>query len=179
VLLVLAMALGVPAAGRWGAPADAGSDRFSVEADGNRLIVWRAVPVVFSAIHLLAPALERPLPPEAHAIRLHRQAPPETVYYVLCVTGEGTLVLGQQLFSSSGPEARPVLVRGEIVRSYPPLETSGPRIWLVEIPLSRERGVVLAVRASSADGPVRAVAIMPAGAEHPGSAPEPDVEDAE
>jgi TolA-binding protein len=155
--------LAVPAMGGGERP-DLETDRFSVEADGNRLTVWRVVPVVFSAIDRLTAALPRPMPPQAHAIRLHRDAPPENVHYVLCVTSEGTLVLGQQVFSLGAPGARPALVRGEIVRSYLPLETSGAWIWLVDVPVSREREVVLAVQATSADWPIRAVMISPAGA---------------
>jgi len=172
IALVLVVGLGVPALGGGEAPdvdakarglVDVDADRFSVEADGNRLTVWRVVPVAFSAIDRLTAALSRPMPPQAYAMQLHRHAPPENVHYVLCVTSEGTLVLGQQIFAPGTSTTRPVLVRGEIVRSYPPLETSGAWIWLVDVPVSREREVVLAVRATSPDWPIRVVMITPAG----------------
>jgi tol-pal system protein YbgF len=164
---VLVLAAGVPVPAVGAAAEEAGADRFSVEADGNRLTVWRAVPVGFAAIDRLTAALLSPMPPQAHVMRLDRRDPPERIHYVFCVTSEGTLVLGQQTFSSGGPAGRPVLVRGEIVRSYPPLEASGAWTWLVEVPVSREREVVLAVRATSLDWPVRAVMIVLAAAGDP------------
>jgi hypothetical protein len=103
--------------------------------------------------------VERPLPARASALRLIRSAPPEIVEYVLCVTSEGVLVVGRQVLGFDFATQRYVFSRGEIERSYPPLEQAGPWTWLLAIPVSRERTVVLEVRSDGPRSPVESVTI--------------------
>lgn len=135
------------------------TDRVVLRKGGNEFSAWRTAPVSYRNLGALSAALQRPLPVPSRAMQLVRRAPPEVVEYTLCVTGEGTLVLGEQLFQVDEAGGKRVLVRGEIGRAYPPLEHDGPWTWLVELPLSREGRVTLHVRATTAGWPVRSVTI--------------------
>lgn len=159
---VMSASFAQPAEGQ-GLPTSTG-DRVVLRSEGNELTAWRTVPVPFRSLAALSAALERPLPGPSRAVRLVRTAPPGVVEYTLCVTPEGTLVLGEQLFELDKPGGRRVLVRGELGRGHMPLEQSGPWTWLVGVPLSREAQVTLHVRAGNAGWPVRSVTIDIVGA---------------
>ena len=77
---------------------------------------------------------------------------------MLCVTSDGTLVLGERLQTFDPGERRYVMTKGEIARSYRPLDTRDGWLWLVEVALSREVTVVLEVRAP-ASWPVESVSV--------------------
>ena len=103
--------------------------------------------------------LERPLPDGAFALRVSRSSPPDAQELALCVTADGTLIVGSQRFARDARGRRGRLVRGEIERAFPPLEGSGPWRWLVSIALSREVSVTLEVSAVAEAWPVRRVVI--------------------
>src|SRR2546426_6897976 len=70
----------------------------------------------------------------------------------------GSLVLGERLQTFDPGERRYVMTKGEIARSYRPLDTRDGWLWLVEVALSREVTVVLEVRAP-ASWPVESVSV--------------------
>ena len=74
------------------------------------------------------------------------------------MTSDGTLVVGERLHTFDADERRYVFTKGEIARSYGPLETPEGWLWLVEVALSREVTVMLEVRAL-ASWPVESVAV--------------------
>lgn len=130
-----------------------------LRSDGNELTALRTAPVPYRSLEALVAALDHALPVRSRAIRLVRASPPEIVEYVLCVTREGTLILGEQLFGGDDPARRRVLLRGELTRGYTPLEQDERWTWIVGLPLSREVNVTLEVRATSAGWPVPSVTI--------------------
>lgn len=132
-------------------------DGFQVESWGSRLTVFREAPVAFSTLYEMTTALAQPLGDRARAASLVRSSPPQAVEYVLGVTREGTLVVGEQVFDLEGD--RPSFVRGEIWRAYAPLQRPGPWTWLVAIPVSREATAVLELKAATATWPVTRVTI--------------------
>src|SRR3989449_11727619 len=83
----------------------------------------------------------------AAPIRIVRAAPQQMIDYVLCVTRDGTLVVGARTETFDPGERRYVFTKGEIVRSYRPLDAPEGWLWLVEVALSREMTVTLEVRA--------------------------------
>jgi len=135
------------------------TDRVYVKSDGNELSVRRNVPVPYRTLEALNGALEHPFPASARAIRLVRAAPPEVIDYALCVTGDGTLILGEQVFAVDVAKGRNVFVRGGATRGYPPLGRPGPWVWLLELPVSREMNATLILYATTAGWPVRAMVI--------------------
>ena len=135
------------------------TDRAYVASDGNELSVRRNVPVPYRTLEALNAALAHPFPASARAIRLVRAAPPEVIEYALCVTGDGTLILGEQVFAGDVAKGRNVLVRGGITRGYPPLGRPGPWVWLLELPVSREMNATLILYATTAGWPVRTMLI--------------------
>ncbi len=134
-------------------------DEFQVESWGSRLTVFREAPVAFSTLDEMTTALAQPLGARARAASLVRSSPPQAVDYVLGVTREGTLIVGEQVFDLEGD--RPFFVRGEIWRAYAPLQRPGPWTWLVAIPVSREATAVLELKAATATWPVTRVTITP------------------
>ena len=74
-------------------------------------------------------------------------APQQIIDYVLCVTRDGTLMVGARTETFDPGERRYVFTKGEIVRSYRPLDAPEGWLWLVEVVLSREMIVTLEVRA--------------------------------
>lgn len=132
-----------------------------LEAEGNQLVVRQRAPVTYSSLDGLAAGLEQALPARASAFRLFRASPAELIEYVLCVTREGVLVVGQQTRTWDFAARRYVFARGEIERGYQPLERPGPWTWLLAVPLSRERSVTLELRADAGSWPVESVTIQP------------------
>ncbi len=90
-----------------------------------------------------------------------RSSPPGAHEFALCVTADGTLVVGTQRFAVDPRGRRGGFLRGEIERSFPALEGSGPWRWVVPIMLSREVEVTLEVTAQEDTWPVRRVVIRP------------------
>lgn len=154
--LVAVLALVVPAAGQTGSLP---SDQVSLRSEGNELVAWRRAPVLYRTLEALTTAVERPLGPRSRAIRVVRAVPPEIIDYILCVTGDGTLILGEQVFAVDTRYERNVFLRGGIARAYMPLDRPGPWVWLVEVPVGREMNATLVVWATTARGPVRDVVI--------------------
>ena len=129
-----------------------------VQSDGNELVVERDAPVAYARLAELVVDIGRPAEPGAGPIRVARVSPPQLVDYVLCVTNGGTLVLGARLQTLDPGERRFVFTKGEIVRSYRPLDTPEGWLWLVEVALSREMTVTLEVRAPAL-WPVESVSV--------------------
>ncbi len=74
-------------------------DRAYLQNDGNELIVWRNAPVAYRTLEALNAAVERPFPASSRVVRLVRATPPQVIDYVVCITGDGTLILGEQVFA--------------------------------------------------------------------------------
>jgi len=129
--------------------------------DGNRLEALRDAPVPCHTLVGFLEMLERPLPNGAFALRVVRSSPPGAHEFALCVTADGTLVVGTQRFAVDPRGRRGGFLRGEIERSFPALEGSGPWRWVVPIMLSREVEVTLEVTAQEDTWPVRRVVIRP------------------
>jgi hypothetical protein len=87
-----------------------------------------------------------------------RASPQELIDYVLCVTRDGTLVVGEEIQTFDRGTRRHVFTKGEIARSYQPVDTPEGRLWLVEVVLSREVRVTLELRALG-PWPVDSVAV--------------------
>jgi hypothetical protein len=157
-----AMALGVllvlvPGPGAAQVPSEwssAGTDVRLVR-EGNTLLVHGLAPVRYSQVSDMLTALERPQSPAA--MRLTRVAPGRLVDYFFCVTLEGRLVVGQQVWREDVAR-RWVFERGELARSYSPLESGGPWTWLIDVPLARESEATIVVRAEG-EWPLRSVSI--------------------
>lgn len=130
----------------------------SLRSDGNELSARRTA-VPYRSLEALTAALEHRLPDRSRALRLVRTSPPQTIDYTVCVTSDGTLVLGEQVFGLDRETRRNVPVRHGLTRAYPPLEHVGSWIWLVALPVSREVTVTLVVRATSPGWPVGSVTI--------------------
>lgn len=131
-----------------------------IQSGGNELVVAPQASVGYTALEDLVADIGDALPKRAAPIRVLRALPPQTVDYVLCVTKDGTLVVGERIYTFDESQRRYVLTRGEIARSYPPLDDGGAWRWLVQVPLSRELTVTLDLRAS-ARWPVEAVTVTP------------------
>lgn len=158
-MLIAAMVLGLSASLAWGqARPDLERDAVSIHGEESRLLVLRDAPVPFSTLERLMAGLGRPLPEGMLAARLVRAVPPETVAYVLCVSRDGMLIVGQQVFGGDPAARGSGFRRGEIVRAYVPLDSVRPWAWLVTIPVSREVETVLEVQATG-DWPVQRVTI--------------------
>ena len=134
-------------------------DSAYLKSDGNELIVLRNAPVSYRTLEALNASIERPFPASSRVIRLVRAAPPEVIDYVVCVTADGTLILGEQVFAVDAAQGPNVFVRGEITRGYAPLQRPGPWVWLLELPVSREMNATLVLRATTSGWPVRTVLI--------------------
>lgn len=158
VLLLAATLLPAGAAGQPRTDLTLEHRQVVLRADGNELGFPSRAPVAYTSLGDLMAAIEHPLPGGMSALRLSRRAPPETIDYVLAVTEEGRLVVGEQLRRYDYAVERYTFVYGSLSRSYSPLERPGPWTWLVEVPLSRERWVMLELQAATG-WPVTAVTI--------------------
>ena len=138
------------------------SERFQIriQSGGNELFALRNASVVYASLEQLTRAIEERLPPHSVPFRVVRASPQQTIDYLLGVTNEGTLVVGQQVYTFDLSQDRYLFTRGEIARSYPPLDRINPWMWLVEIPLAREATVTLELRATT-PWPVQSVTITP------------------
>jgi len=129
-----------------------------VESRGNELYAMRDAPVAYARLEQLVVDIARPSEPGAGPIRVARVSPRQLIAWVLCVTNDGTLVVGERLHTFDADERHYVFTKGEIARSYRPLETPEGWLWLVEVALSREVTVMLEVLAA-ASWPVESVAV--------------------
>src|SRR2546425_4320803 len=68
-----------------------------VESGGNELVALRDAPVAYARLAELAVDIAQPAEPGAGPIRVARAWPRQLIDYVLCVTSDGTLVLGERL----------------------------------------------------------------------------------
>jgi hypothetical protein len=126
-----------------------------VVREGNTLLARAVVPVRYSQVTDLLNDLQRPVSPAA--MRLSRVVAGRLVDYFFCVTLEGRLVVGQQVWRQEASR-RWVFERGELTRSYSPLDSGGPRTWLVDVPLARESETIVVVRAEG-EWPLRSVSL--------------------
>ena len=132
-----------------------GGTDLRVVRDGNTLLARGVVPVRYSRVADLLDDLRRPLSPAA--MRLTRVAPGRLVDYFFCVTAEGRLVVGQQVWRQDASR-RWVFERGELARAYSPLESGGPWTWLVDVPLARESEAMMLVRGEG-EWPLRSISL--------------------
>src|SRR6266513_4892891 len=70
---------------------------FRLESGGNELVVAPQAPVAYTTLEQLTGAIGVPLAPPEAPIRVVRVSPPQTIDYVLCVTKDGTLVVGERV----------------------------------------------------------------------------------
>ncbi len=153
--LVLGLLLARP-----GAAAPAGpTEALVLVYEGNRLSVKPVAPVAYSDLASMLAALPRAPLSGRYAIILFRDSPRELVGYVLAVEREGTLSLGSQLHEWDPGSGGYRLLRGELSRSYQPLEGDARWTWLVTIPISREVQAALVIRAMESRWPVESVSI--------------------
>jgi len=134
---------------------NSGGTDVRVVREGNTLLARGVVPVRYSRVADLLDGLRRPLSPAA--MRLTRVAPGRLVDYFFCVTVEGRLVVGQQVWRQD-PSRRWVFERGELARAYSPLESGGPWTWLVDVPLARESEATMLVRGEG-EWPLRSISL--------------------
>lgn len=139
-----------------------GQDRppVRVQSGGNELAALRDAPVAYTTLEQLMADVGRADATRATPIRVQRASPRQTIDYVLCVTSAGTLVVGERVHTFDEGRQRYLFTRGEIARSYPPLEEGDGWLWLVAVELSRETTVTFEVRAV-ARWPVAAVTLTP------------------
>ncbi len=123
--------------------------------EGNTLLARTSAPVRYSQVSGMLADLARPVAPAA--MRLTRVAPGQLIEYFFCITMEGRLVVGRQLWRED-PARRWVFERGELARAYSPLESAGPWTWLIDVPLARESHATIVVRADG-EWPLRSVSI--------------------
>ena len=127
--------------------------------DGNRLTVKPSAPVPYSDPARMLAALQQASLPAQYAMVLVRDSPRQLVGYVVAIEREGTLSLGSQLHEWDADDRRYRLLRGELNRSYPPLEGNLPWTWLVTLPVGRELQAALVIRAAGRRWPVESVSI--------------------
>ncbi len=131
--------------------------------EGNRLSVKQSAPVPYSDLVSLLAAVRRASLSGQYAAVHFRDSPRELVGYVLAVDREGTLSLGSQHHEWEPGDRAYRFLRGQLYRSYQPLEGDAPWTWLVTIPITREREASLVIRASETRWPVRSVSISVGG----------------
>jgi len=122
-------------------------ERILVRGDGNELAVATRARVDYGSLGDLVRGIERADGVRVAPLRLSRHAPPQRFDWALCVTPEGTLVIGQRVYTLEAGERRYVFSRGEVVRSYPPLDGRDDWQWLVEVAVGRETNVLLSMQA--------------------------------
>lgn len=158
-LLLLVLAAGAETS----APA---AESLVLRYEGNRLSIRQPASVPYSDIQSMLAALGRGSLAGPYAMVLFRDSPREIVGYVLAVEREGTLAVGSQLHEWDPGGRRYRLLRGELYRSYQPLEGDSPWKWLVAVPVSRERQAFLVVQAPNRRWPIQSVAISVGEAPH-------------
>lgn len=143
----------------------AGQERLPlrVRSGGNELVALRNAPVAYATLEQLAVDIARADATRAAPIRVLRASPRQTIDYVFGVTNGGTLVVGERIHTFDEGQQRYLFTRGEMARSYPPLEERGGWLWLLTVALSREVSVTFEVRAV-ARWPVEAVTMTPLSA---------------
>src|SRR5437879_2654720 len=114
-----------------------------LQSGGNELVAAPQAIVASPTLEQLTGEIGVPLAMHEAPIRVVRASPPQTIDYVLCVTKDGTLVVGERVHTFDDAQGRYVFTRGEIARSYPPLGEAGAWRWLIQVPLSREVTVTL------------------------------------
>ncbi len=103
--------------------------------------------VGFTTVERIATDIATPVSPTLTALRVTR--PAETIDYVLCVTDEGRLVVGEQWRQFDYGERRYTFTHGQISRAYSPIADAGPWTWLVTIPFSRDHDATFELRADT------------------------------
>ena len=139
-------------------PAAADPSVIRVHAGGNELAALRAAPVAYSSLDQIVTNISRAAVADAAPVRIVRAWPPQEIDYLFGVTSGGTLVVGERVHAVGADGPQRVFVRGEILRSYPPLSVSDGWLWLVDVPLSREVTVRLQISAP-ARWPLEVVAV--------------------
>jgi hypothetical protein len=137
-------------------PWRAQSSDLRVERDGNLLVARRSATVGYETLERLLDGIESRAV-AAPAIRLVRGAPGQLIDYVFCITPDGRLVVGQQVWRLDTATGGYVFERGELARAYSPLDGEARWTWLVEIAVGRESDVTLVTRADNDRWPVRNV----------------------
>lgn len=135
------------------------ADSLVLVYEAHRLSVKQSAPVPYPDLSSMMTAIQRASLVGRYAIVLFRDSPREIIGYVLAVEREGTLSLGSQLHEWDASDRRYRFLRGDLYRSYQPLEGNMPWTWLVTIPVSRERQASLVIRAVEARWPVESVSI--------------------
>ena len=155
LLLMVGAAPPAPPPSPWRAEA---SD-LRVERDGNLLVARRSATVGYETLERLLEGIEsRALAPPA--IRLVRGAPGQLIVYFFCITPDGRLVVGQQVWRFDTATGGYVFERGEMARAYSPLDGEASWTWLVDVSVGRESEVTLVARADNDRWPVRNVLMM-------------------
>ena len=134
-----------------------------VQSGGNELIALRNATIAYTSLEQLVADIGRAGATGATPIRVLRASPRQTIDWVFAVTNVGTLVVGERVHTFDEGRQRYLFTRGEMARSYPPLEERGGWLWLLTVALSREVSVTFEVRAV-ARWPVEAVTITPLSA---------------
>src|SRR2546430_3224918 len=83
-----------------------------VRSGGNELVAMREAPVAYATLDQLVVDIVRPAEPGAAPIRIVRAAPQQLIDYVLCVTRDGTLVVGARIETFDPGERRYVFTKG-------------------------------------------------------------------
>lgn len=135
------------------------ADSLLLVYEANRLSVKQSAPVSYSDLSSMMTSIQRASLVGRYAIVLFRDSPREIIGYVLAIERGGTLSLGSQLHEWDSGDRRYRFLRGDLYRSYQPLEGNVPWTWLVTIPVSRERQASLVIRAVEARWPVESVSI--------------------
>lgn len=135
------------------------ADSLVLVYEGSRLSVKRSAPVAYSDLSSMMMALQHTSHVGRYAVVLFRDSPREVVGYVLAVEREGSLSVGSQVHEWDVSERRYRVLRGELFRSYQPVEGMSPWMWVVTIPVSRELQASLLIRAAAVRWPVESVSI--------------------
>jgi hypothetical protein len=143
-------------------PETPGRAPMRVESQGNELVAMREAPVAYSSLEQMAAGIGEASATRTAPVRVIRASPPEQIDYLFGVTSGHTLVLGERVHTRRAGERRYVFARGAIVRSYPALSAPDGWLWLVDVPLSRERTVTLQLRAGTG-WPLESVSVTMAG----------------
>ena len=126
---------------------------------GDRLSVRRVASVPYSDLSTMLAAIRSESLTDRYAILQFRESPQSLIGYVLVVDREGTLSVGKQIHEWDLSDRRYRFLKGDLYRSYQPLEGNSPWTWLVEIPVNRENWVSLKIRAEEGQWPLKSVAI--------------------
>jgi hypothetical protein len=140
------------------------ADKFDITGEGNTLTGLRRAPVPYGSLTEVSQAVRQPEPLPA-ALRFVRGSPPQVIDYVWCVTEDGVLIVGQQIRTLNVASGQYRYTEGDIKRAYTALEATVPWTWIVDLPLGREVGLTLEVRAMSQTWPIRAVTVVPSVAQ--------------